>query len=66
MGDRDIGRPRVSPASEDASWAAVVGRQKACTTLGRRRGSREGKVWVGVLFCHEGFETGTLVSDGNK
>jgi len=22
-------------------------------------------LWVGVLFCHEGFETSTTISDGN-
>jgi len=61
-----IGNPRVSHASEDASLAAVAGCRKACTTSGRRRGLGGGEMWVGVLLCHEGLETGTLVSEGNE
>jgi len=57
---------RVSHASLDASLAAVAGRQKACATSNRGRGSRGGKMWVGVLLCHEGLKTSTPVSDGNE
>jgi len=57
--------PRVSHASHDASLAAVAGRRGACATSGRQRtGGCE--AWVGVLFCHECFETSTPVSDGNE
>jgi len=43
---------RVSHATLRASRAAVAGRQKACATSSRGRGSGGGKAWVGVLFCH--------------
>jgi len=55
---------RVSHATLSVSLAAVAGRQKASTTSSR--GSGGGKMWVGVLFCHESFETSTAVSDGNE
>jgi len=57
---------RVSHLTLGASWAAVAGHWKACTTSNRGRGSGGGEAWVGVLFCHESFKTGTPVSDGNK
>jgi len=57
---------RVSHATLRASLAAVVGCRKVCATSSRRRGSGGGKAWVGMLFCHERFETGTPVSDGNE
>ena len=66
MENGSIRIPRVSHASEDMLLAAIAGRQKVCATLGRRRGLGGGEPWVGVLFCHESLETGTLVSKGNK
>jgi len=43
---------RVSHATLSASWAAVVGRRKACATSSRGGGTGRGEAWVGVLFCH--------------
>ena len=57
---------RVSHVSLDASLAAVAGHWEACATSSRGRGSGGGKAGVGVLFCHESFETSTPVSDGNE
>ena len=57
---------RVSHASRDASLAAIAGCREACTTSSRGRGSGGGKMWVGMLFCHKSFKTGTSVSDGNE
>jgi len=58
--------PRVSHAALRAPWAAVAGRQKACATSSRGGGAGGGKAWVGVLFCHECFETSATISDGNE
>jgi len=57
---------RVSHATLRASWAAVAGHRKASATSSRGRGSGGCKAWIGVLFCHECFETSTLISDGNE
>jgi len=57
---------RVSHATLRASGAAVAGRRRACATSSRGRGSGGGEAWVGVLFCHECFETSTSISDGNE
>ena len=57
---------RVSHASLDALLAAIAGRRKACATSNRGGGTGGGKMWIGVLFCHESLKTSTSVSDGNK
>jgi len=57
--------PRVSHAMLSASWATVAGRRKACATSSRGGRTGRGKAWVGVLLCHECFEAGTPISDGN-
>jgi len=44
----------------------VTGRREACATLSRRGGTGWGKAGVGVLFCHECFEAGTPISNGNE
>ena len=54
---------RVSHATLNALWAAVAGCREASATLSRGLGG--GEAWIGVLFCHEGFETSTAISDGN-
>ena len=54
---------RVSHATLNALLAAVAGRRKASATSSR--GSGGGEAWVGMLLCHEGFETSTTISDGN-
>ena len=52
--------------SLDASLATVAGCRKVCATSSRGRGMGGSKTWVGVLFCHESFEAGTPVSNGNN
>jgi len=65
MKNRNIRTLRVSHASMDALLAAVVGSQRACATLGGRRGTGGGEAWVGMLFCHECFETFSSISGGD-